>query len=151
MGRPSIRPSWWRGTAPDVIDVQGGLWLEYAANGGLVDLDALSGARSGDEGPLTTRTPATWNYEGKQYMVPFYISKTLLFYNKTHVQGGRAHRPAQSFDELLEFAQKMGEGEKSGFITLNFDWLYWPLFAMNGVELLSAGHEEGRLQHAGRR
>ena len=22
-------------------------------------------------------------------------------------------------------------------MTLNFDWLYWPLFAMNGVELLS--------------
>ena len=26
------------GVAPDVIDVQGALWLEYAANGGLVDL-----------------------------------------------------------------------------------------------------------------
>jgi ABC-type glycerol-3-phosphate transport system substrate-binding protein len=26
------------GTAPDIIDVEGGLWLEYAANGGLVDL-----------------------------------------------------------------------------------------------------------------
>ena len=27
--------------------------------------------------------------------------------------------------------------EASGFLTLNFDWLYWPLFAMNGVELLT--------------
>src|SRR5215475_15052395 len=26
------------GAAPDIIDVQGALWLEYAANGGLVDL-----------------------------------------------------------------------------------------------------------------
>src|SRR5262249_53530459 len=26
------------GTAPDIIDTQGALWLEYAANGGLVDL-----------------------------------------------------------------------------------------------------------------
>ena len=31
----------------------------------------------------------------------------------------------------------MTKGEKSGFVTLNFDWLYWPLFAMNGVELLT--------------
>src|SRR5262245_62145554 len=26
------------GTAPDIIDTQGAIWLEYAANGGLVDL-----------------------------------------------------------------------------------------------------------------
>ena len=31
----------------------------------------------------------------------------------------------------------MTKGEKSGLMTLNFDWLYWPLFAMNGVELLA--------------
>ena len=26
------------GTAPDIIDTQGAIWLEYASNGGLVDL-----------------------------------------------------------------------------------------------------------------
>ena len=32
----------------------------------------------------------------------------------------------------------MTSGEtSSGFMTLNFDWLYWPLFAMNGVELVT--------------
>jgi ABC-type glycerol-3-phosphate transport system substrate-binding protein len=46
--------------------------------------------------------------------------------------------PPQSFDEVLAFAQKMTGGEaSSGFMTLNFDWLYWPLFAMNGVELVT--------------
>ena len=30
-----------------------------------------------------------------------------------------------------------GAGEKTGFMTLNFDWLYWPLFAMNDIELLT--------------
>src|SRR5437867_583504 len=71
------------GTAPDIIDTQGALWLEYAANGGLVDLS-----------PYLQRDPAvkdhyhpkflqTWVYEGKHYMVPFYVSKTLLFFNKT--------------------------------------------------------------------
>ncbi len=26
---------------------------------------------------------------------------------------------------------------RAGYLTLNFDWLYWPLYAMNGVDLLS--------------
>jgi ABC-type glycerol-3-phosphate transport system substrate-binding protein len=76
-------------------------------------------------------------YEGKNYMVPFYISKTLLFYNKTMMTEAGVMRPPQTFDELLEAARKMTKGEKSGFMTLNFDWLYWPLLAMNGVELLT--------------
>src|SRR5215475_1743034 len=70
-------------------------------------------------------------------MVPFYMSKTLLFYNKTMLKDAGLARPPQSFDELMDFARRMGKGEKSGFITLNFDWLYWPLFAMNGVELMT--------------
>src|SRR5207244_12098028 len=69
--------------------------------------------------------------------VPFYVSKTLLFYNKTMMREAGVTRPPQTFDELLEAARKMTKGEKSGFVTLNFDWLYWPLLAMNGVELLT--------------
>ena len=42
-----------------------------------------------------------------------------------------------TFDELLSYAQKMAKGEKTGLLTLNFDWLYWPLFKMNGIELLT--------------
>ena len=126
------------GTAPDVIDVQGGLWLEYAANNGLVDLGPYLARDAEMKDYYNARILPTWNYEGKQYMVPFYISKTLLFYNKTMFREAGLTRPPQSFDELMAFTQAMGKGEKSGFMTLNFDWLYWPLFAMNGVELLSA-------------
>jgi ABC-type glycerol-3-phosphate transport system substrate-binding protein len=45
--------------------------------------------------------------------------------------------PPKSFDELLSFSQAMAKNEKTGFLTLNFDWLYWPLMKMNGVELLT--------------
>ena len=41
------------------------------------------------------------------------------------------------FTEIMSDAQKMAKGEKTGFLTLNFDWLYWPLFKMNGIELLT--------------
>ena len=44
---------------------------------------------------------------------------------------------ADVFDELIAFSQAMAKGEKTGFLTLNFDWLYWPLFKMNGIELLT--------------
>src|SRR5437762_12952304 len=51
-------------------------------------------------------------------------------------EAGLAGPPA-SFDDLTNFAKRMAKGEKTGFLTLNFDWLYWPLFKMNGVELLT--------------
>jgi ABC-type glycerol-3-phosphate transport system substrate-binding protein len=31
----------------------------------------------------------------------------------------------------------MTGGENTGFMTLNFDWLYWPLFAMNGIDFVN--------------
>ena len=45
--------------------------------------------------------------------------------------------PPASFDALMAPAAKIGAGDSTGFLTLNFDWLYWPLFAMNGVDLLT--------------
>ncbi|HEV8441323.1 MAG TPA: sugar ABC transporter substrate-binding protein [Methylomirabilota bacterium] len=125
------------GTAPDIIDTQGAIWLEYAANGGLVDLTPYLTRDAAVRDWYNPRFLSTWVYEGKNYMVPFYISKTLLFYNKTMMAEAGLTKPPQSFDELVEAARKMTKGEKSGFMTLNFDWLYWSLFAMNGVELLT--------------
>ena len=74
-------------------------------------------------------------------MLPFYVSKTLLFYNKTLFGKAGLAGPPQSFDEILTQAAKIGTGDNSGFITLNFDWLYWPLFKMNSIELLTADLE----------
>ena len=61
-------------------------------------------------------------------MLPFYITKTLLFYNKAMFKEAGLSEPPKSFDEIMSHAQKMAKGEKTGFLTLNFDWLYWPLF-----------------------
>jgi ABC-type glycerol-3-phosphate transport system substrate-binding protein len=125
------------GTAPDVIDVQGGLWLEYASKGGLVDLTDYLKRDQDYTGRIYPEVLQGWAFEGRNYGVPLYISKTLLFYNKIMFKGAGLPGPPTSFDQLLDYAQKMTQGEKSGFITLNFDWLYWPLFAMNGVQLLT--------------
>jgi ABC-type glycerol-3-phosphate transport system substrate-binding protein len=127
------------GTAPDIIDVQGMLWAEYAANDGLVPLDPYLEA---EPEVLQRYNPAgleLWQYDGKQYMLPYYFSKTLLVYNKELFAEAGLDGPPENFDQLIDYAYKIketGEG-RAGFITLNFDWLYWSLMAMNGIELLN--------------
>ena len=124
------------GTPPDIIDIQGALGLEYAAQGALADLtprftDAAIKDRY-DKDYLSN-----WVFEGKNYMVPYYVSKTLLFWNKTRFKEAGLDKPPANFDEILAAADKIKGGEKTGMLTLNFDWLYWPLMMMNGVDLLS--------------
>lgn len=125
------------GTPPDIINTQGGLWLEYAAAGGLVDLTPLMAKDQDVRARFNADYLGNWTYENKNYMLPFYISKTLLFYNKTMLKDAGLTAPPQSFEQMMEFAAKMSKGDKTGMLTLNFDWLYWPMFKMNGVELLT--------------
>ncbi len=125
------------GTAPDIIDIQGGLWLEYASQGGLVDLTPLMQRDKEYTAGLYPEFANGWRFEGKNYGVPFYISKTLLFYNKNMFKEAGLSGPPQTFDQLMQYAEKMTGGEKSGLMTLNFDWLYWPFFAVNGIELVT--------------
>jgi ABC-type glycerol-3-phosphate transport system substrate-binding protein len=125
------------GTAPDVVDLQGALWVEYAAGGALLDLTPYL-AKEPDVAKLYNADYlASWRYDGKAFMLPFYIAKTLLFYNKAMFTEAGLDRPPASFEDLTGFAKRMAKGEKTGFLTLNFDWLYWPLFKMNGVDLLT--------------
>src|SRR5258708_29882165 len=125
------------GTAPDIVDLQGAIWVEWAANGALLDLT-----------PYVTKEPdflklynpdymSTYVYDKKNYVIPFYVAKTLLYYNKLMFKEAGLSAPPKTFDELINFSQAMAKGEKTGFLTLNFDWLYWPLLKMNGVELLT--------------
>jgi len=125
------------GTPPDIINTQGALWLEYAAAGGLVDLTPYLDKEPEVRKRFNADYLAQWKYNGRNYMLPFYISKTLLFYNKTMFKEAGIAGPPQTFDQLLADAAKMSKDEKTGFMTLNFDWLYWPLFKMNGVDLLT--------------
>lgn len=125
------------GTPPDIVDLQGAIWVDYAANGGLVDLTPYLEKEPEVAKRFNADYLGGWVYKGKTYLLPFYVAKTLLYYNKTMFQEAGLMGPPQSFDELLGFSEKMAKAEKTGFLTLNFDWLYWPLFKMNGVELLS--------------
>ncbi|MDX9860850.1 MAG: sugar ABC transporter substrate-binding protein [Rhodospirillales bacterium] len=125
------------GTPPDIIDVQGGLWLEYASQGGLVDLTPYLAKDKEYTDRIYPEFLKNWVFEGKNYGVPLYVTKSLLFYNKLMFKEAGLSEPPATFDQLMDYAAKMTKGEKSGFMTLNFDWLYWPLFAANGIDLLT--------------
>ena len=124
-------------TPPDVIDIQGALGLEYAAQGALLDLTPRLGAEAAVKARYEPAYLSNWVFEDKSYMVPYYVSKTLLFWNKTRFKEAGIAKPPASFDEILAAADKIKGAEKTGLLTLNFDWLYWPLMQMNGVELLT--------------
>lgn len=122
------------GTPPDIIDTQGALWLEYAGDDILLD---LTPHMSEVAGRFNQDYLAGWKLNGRTWEVPFYITKTLLFWNKTlFAKAGLAEPPA-SFDALLQSAAKLASADTTGFLTLNFDWTYWSLMAMNGVDLLT--------------
>lgn len=132
------------GTAPDLVDLQGGIGVEYAAQGALADLTPHLEQHPDVRQRFNADYLANWVYEGKNYMLPFYISKTLLFYNKTLFKQAGLEAPAASFDGLMQNAAKIGGSDATGFLTLNFDWLYWPLLKVNGIELLSPDLKQTR-------
>lgn len=125
------------GTPPDVIDIQGALGLEYAGQGALLDLTSRLAAEAAVKNSYDQDYLSNWVFEGRSYMVPYYVSKTLLFWNKTRFKEAGLSQPPASFDEILAAADKIKGGEKTGLLTLNFDWLYWPFLQMNGIDLLS--------------
>jgi len=125
------------GTPPDIINTQGALWLEYAANGALQDLTDHFKNDPEVKDRFQKDYLANWTYEGKNFMFPFYITKTLLFWNKSMFKEAGLAGPPETFDQVMQYAAKMAGGEKTGFITLNFDWLFWPLFAANDIKLLT--------------
>jgi ABC-type glycerol-3-phosphate transport system substrate-binding protein len=127
------------GTPPDVVDLQGGIGIEYAAQGALLDLTPYLTAHPDVKARFNADYLGNWVWEGKNWLVPFYVAKSLLFYNKKLFKKAGIEAPATSFDELLTQAEKIGAGggDQTGFLTLNFDWLYWALFRMNDVELLT--------------
>lgn len=126
------------GTAPDIVDLQGMIWVEWAANGALLDLTPYMKKDPEFAKLFNQDYLSSFIFDKKNFLIPFYVAKTLLFYNKLMFRDAGLAAPPASFDELMKFSRAMAKGEKTGYLTLNFDWLYWPLMQMNGVKLLEA-------------
>jgi ABC-type glycerol-3-phosphate transport system substrate-binding protein len=127
------------GSTPDVFEIQSQLWVKYAADGLLLDL-----------GPYLNENPELRDsyvqsmlndelvYDGTHYMVPFFMAPTVLWYNRNMMDEVGLGGPPQSMRELADYARRLSyDATHSGFLTLNFDWHYWPLLRANGVRLLN--------------
>lgn len=127
------------GTPPDIINVQGTLWAEYAANDYIVDLTPYLEKEPEVRDRFAEQILDYWTLDDKVYGIPYYVNKSLLFYNKILFEKAQISAPPETVEELLEQAEKIAalSDETTGFVTLNFDWLYWPLFASQGVEMYS--------------
>jgi len=126
------------GTPPDIVNVQGALWYQYAADGVLLQIsDWLEAQPEVKERFYPSMFEAVSEYQGEYYMLPFYTPSTVLFYNKPMFEEAGLPGPPETFDELVEYSRALTEGERGGFITMNFDWLYWSLFGSVGVEVLN--------------
>src|SRR6185312_2876606 len=91
------------GTAPDIVDLQGEIWVEWAANGALLDLTPYFQTDSEFPKLFNTDYLSSWLYQKKNYLVPFYVAKTLLFYNKLMFKDAGLSEPPASFDEIIKF------------------------------------------------
>ena len=139
---PVRRPTWWICKAASASNTP--------RKGALLDLTPYLTAHPDVKARFNPDYLNNWVWEGKNWLVPFYIAKTLLFYNKPLFQKAGLAGPATSFDELLAHAAKIGAGgeDQTGFLTLNFDWLYWALFRMNNIELLTPDLKQVGVQYA---
>lgn len=122
------------GSQPDIVDVQGLLWVEYQDADQLLDLTPFLEREPDVKARFDEQGLSLLAREGRQYMLPFYFTKTLLLYNKKMFAEAGIAGPPQTVDELLAYAAKMSGNGKTGFITLNFDWAFWALFAAENVQ-----------------
>lgn len=123
---------------PDIVNVQGALWYQYAADGILIDItDRLNEEPEVKDRYYPHIFEAVSEFEGRYYMLPFYTPATVLYYNKPAFEQAGLPGPPETYDELIEYSRELTTNGQAGFMTLNFDWLYWSLFGYHGVEILN--------------
>lgn len=129
------------GSAPDIVDLQSVLWYEYADEGILMDMSPyLEEEPEVEERFTPSFFEAAGAFQGGHYMLPLYTPSSLLFYNKPLFEEVGLSGPPETLEEFESYIETLQDSGNDGFITLNFDWLYWPLFRAAGVEILN---EEG--------
>jgi ABC-type glycerol-3-phosphate transport system substrate-binding protein len=125
-------------SAPDVVDIQSTLWYQYADDGILMKLNSYLQEEPAVKDRFQPEFfEAASNMGGDYYMLPLYTPSSLLFWNKPLLDEVGVPGPPETPEQLMQYSQQLAEAGHSGFMTLNFDWLYWPLFRSAGVQILN--------------
>jgi ABC-type glycerol-3-phosphate transport system substrate-binding protein len=130
------------GEVPDVLEIQGTLWVEYADMGAIMNLQPYLDKEPEYANGFNPDLLDQMKYRGDNYMIPFHMTPSHLLINKIMFEEAGLSGSPQTFEELAEYSRKLSGGEKEGFLTLNFDWFYWPIFKSNGVDILTPDNKK---------
>ncbi len=135
------------GEAPDVISLDCTKVPYFAANGAFTDIsdryEALEYKDQFSEGMMKSG-----QVDGKTYAVPFSPDVSVLLYNKDHYTeaGLDPEDPPETWDELIEYSQKLTNGDRYGYVYAGghnsaYLFTFMPYVWNNGGEFLS---EDGK-------
>ena len=136
------------GTPPDVINTQGALWVEYAANGALLDLTpSRPEGRRGREA-LQRRLPQELGLRGEELHASLLHHQDAALLQQDDVQGGGPRRAAEELRRDHVARPKMAKGEKTGLPHPQLRLALLAAVQDGGRRAPLGGRQEGRLQHA---
>ncbi|WP_207782773.1 ABC transporter substrate-binding protein [Phytoactinopolyspora limicola] len=99
---------------PDVLMLSDVWWFKYYLNGTITPLDALLEAEEVDVDDYHDTLIGDYQYDGRQWGMPYARSTPLFYYNKEHwAEAGLPDRGPETWDELDEWAEAL-EANLSG-------------------------------------
>jgi ABC-type glycerol-3-phosphate transport system substrate-binding protein len=137
------------GSPPDLIEIQNGWNIPFAATGALMPLDELYAKNKIDKADFAPAALSLSTFEGKLYGLPYRIEAHAVYYSKTAFReaGLDPAKPPKTWPELLEAARKLtrtvnGKPQYGYAITGggefgNTIYRTVPLIWMNGGSILS--------------
>lgn len=107
------------GTVADVILFEGELAADYISGGLLADIEPTLKKMDIDESQWRPDVPSVFKVDGKRYAVPFQLTPTVWFYNKTLFKKMGVAPPSASWtwNDLLQAAIKLTDPPNSYGVT----------------------------------
>ncbi|MBG6216382.1 sn-glycerol 3-phosphate transport system substrate-binding protein [Arthrobacter sp. CAN_A6] len=96
------------GKLPAVVLLSDVWWFRYYINGSIIPLDGLLDQLEVDKADYRESLMADYQYEDKQWAVPYARSTPLFYYNRDHFKAaGLPDRSPTTWDEFGEWAPKL--------------------------------------------
>jgi ABC-type glycerol-3-phosphate transport system substrate-binding protein len=125
------------GSAPDVVQLQGALFLQYADDGILMDITDMLQDDEATRERFNPQVLELFTYQDRQYLLPTQFGKTVLYYDRQAFADAGLADPASDYETFLDQLEVLTEDDRYGLVTLNFDWQFWPMMAAAGVDFLN--------------
>ncbi len=124
---------------PDVVEFQGMLWLEYQDKGLIENMAPYLAKEPDVAARFDPKINDYWGIADGQWALPAQWGTTLLHYSIPAFKAAGISGPPKTWDEFMDYVARTTDPSKQqvGFISLNFDWAFWPMLATNGIELLN--------------